>query len=514
MGGVTVYIPKLPEEAPFSAAQRAWLNGYFAGMMGGDTGEAAAAPVVAEEDFPWHDPAFDLDDRLAMAKDRALPRRLMAAMAQLDCGQCGYLCQTYGEAIASGAEKSLGKCVPGGKETSKALRALMAEAPAVAPTAIKAEAAHPPGRLIAEAVFKGATPLNGAGSAKDTRHVVFDLSGTGLDYRPGDAFGLYAPVDPALVDAVVAALGSVPSQMVEREGRKMPLRDMLSTTLDIARPGDSVVETMMKHAARPEDREGLAKILDGAADAPLADPDLLDLLLKFPFVRPPLDELLASLEELQPRLYSIASSPRAHEGEVHLTIGVVRYRRNDRARQGVASTFLAERHPPGARLRCFVQPAHGFRLPDDLSKPVIMIGPGTGIAPFRAFLEERRATQAPGKNWLFFGDQHEACDFIYRDEIEAFQTDGTLTRLDLAFSRDGAKKIYVQDRMRDAGAELWAWLNDGAHVYVCGDASRMARDVDAALREIVAAHGNMDETAAKAFVQKLAADKRYQRDVY
>jgi sulfite reductase (NADPH) flavoprotein alpha-component len=512
---MTVYTPKLPEEAPFSPVQRAWLNGYFAGLMGGDTGESApAATPVAEEDFPWHDPAYGLDERMALAKDRALPRRLMAAMAQLDCGQCGYLCQTYGEAIATGAEKSLGKCVPGGKETSKALRALMAEAPATAVPAIKAAAMHPPGRLIAEAVFKGATPLNGAGSAKDTRHVVFDLSGTGLDYRPGDAFGLYASIDPELVASVVAALGADPAQTVERDGRSLKLGEMLGTVLDIARPGDSIVETMLKHAARAEDRKGLAKILDGAADAPLADPDLLDLLRMFPAVRPPLDELLASLEELQPRLYSIASSPRAHEGEVHLTIGVVRYQRNDRARQGVASTFLAERHPPGAKLRCFVQPAHGFRLPDDTSKPVIMIGPGTGIAPFRAFLEERHATKAPGKNWLFFGDQHEACDFIYRDEIEAFRADGTLTRLDLAFSRDGAKKIYVQDRMREADAEFWAWLKEGAHVYVCGDASRMARDVDAALREIVATQGGMDESAAKAFVQKLGADQRYQRDVY
>lgn len=512
---MTVYIPKLPDEAPFSPVQRAWLNGYFAGLMGGDTGAAtpAAAPAV-EEDFPWHDPAYGLDERLALAKDRALSRRLMAAMAQLDCGQCGYLCQTYGEAIATGAEKSLGKCVPGGKETSKAIRTLMAEAPAAAAPAINAAATHPPGRLIAEAVFKGAAPLNGEGSAKDTRHVVFDLTGTGLDYRPGDAFGLYAPIDPELVASVIAALGADPAQTVERDGRRLPLGEMLGSVLDIARPGDSVVETMMKYAVSGEDRDHLAKILDGASDAPLADPDLLDLLARFPAVRPPLDELLASLEELQPRLYSIASSPRAHEGEVHLTIGVVRYTRNGRARQGVASTFLAERHAPGAKLRCFVQPAHGFRLPADLSKPVIMVGPGTGIAPFRAFLEERRAARAPGKNWLFFGDQHEACDFIYRGEIEAFQADGTLTRLDLAFSRDGAKKVYVQDRMREAGAELWAWLNDGAHIYVCGDANRMARDVDAALRDIVAAQGAMDEAAAKAFVQKLAADKRYQRDVY
>jgi sulfite reductase (NADPH) flavoprotein alpha-component len=288
---------------------------------------------------------------------------------------------------------------------------------------------------------------------------------------------------------------------------------MLSAKLDVARPGDSTVELLMKHAGA-EDRAELAKILDGAADAKLADPDLLDLLRGFPAVRPPLDALLAALEDLQPRLYSIASSPRAHEGEVHLTVGAVRYERNGRARQGVASTFLAERLAPGAKLKTFVQPAHGFRLPANGDTPVVMIGPGTGIAPFRAFLEERRASNARGKNWLFFGDQREATDFLYRTEIEAFQADGTLTRLDLAFSRDGASKVYVQDRMRESGAELWAWLQTGAHVYVCGDAARMARDVDAALRGIVATHGKMDEAAAKAFVQRLTADKRYQRDVY
>ncbi|MFM7344701.1 MAG: sulfite reductase subunit alpha [Tagaea sp.] len=513
---MTVYIPKLPEEAPFSPEQRAWLNGYFAGLMGGDTGEGAPspAPAAAEEDFPWHDPALALDERLALAKERALPRKLMAAMAQLDCGQCGYLCQSYGEAIASGAEKSLGKCVPGGKETSKALKALLAEAPAATAPAIKAEAAHPPGRLIAEAVFKGAAKLNGEGSAKDTRHVVFDLSDTGLVYSPGDAFGLFAPVDPSLVDELLAVLGADGDRPVEFEGARLQLREMLAVRLDVARPGDGAVELLIKHAGDMAERAELQKILDGADDAKLVDPDLLDLLRGFPSARPPLDELLASLEELQPRLYSIASSPRAHPREVHLTVGAVRYERNGRNRQGVASTFLAERLPVGAKIRTFVQPAHGFRLPADGDLPVIMIGPGTGIAPFRAFLEERRAAQAKGKNWLFFGGQRAATDFIYRSEIEAFQADGTLSRLDLAFSRDGAAKIYVQDRMREAGAELLAWLQAGAHVYVCGDASRMARDVDAALRGIVAEHGKMDEAAAKAFVQRLTADKRYQRDVY
>jgi sulfite reductase (NADPH) flavoprotein alpha-component len=514
---MTVFIPAVPADAPFSAAQRAWLNGFFAGLSGGEVVQAGApAPAApADEDMPWHDPALSLAERQDLAKDRPMPRQLMAAMAQLDCGQCGYLCQTYAEAIASGAEKSTGKCVPGGKETSKALRALLAAAPApAAAAAIHAEPAHPPGRLVADAEFRGATPLNGEGSAKDTRHVVFDLSNSGLAYQVGDAFGLFVDVDPELVDATIAELGADPERPVEHDGRRASLRETLRHRLDIARPGDNVVELLAKHATSAADRAALAAILDGSADAPLADPDLLDLLRRFPAIRPELDELLGALEPLQPRLYSIASSPKAHPGEVHLTVGVVRYERNGRRRAGVASNFLAGRAVPGTPMKAFVQPAHGFRLPANGDTPVIMIGPGTGIAPFRAFLEERRASRASGKNWLFFGDQREACDFLYRDEIERFRTEGVLTRLDLAFSRDQAEKIYVQDRMRAAGAELWAWLQQGAHVYVCGDASRMARDVDAALREIVAEQGGLDPAAAKAFVQRLAADKRYQRDVY
>lgn len=512
---MTVYTPKLPDEAPFSPVQRAWLNGFFAGLMGGEVGEPGAVPPTAApaEDFPWHDPALALDERLALAEGHPIARRLMAAMAQLDCGQCGYECRSYAEAVAAGTEKSLSKCVPGGKETARTLRALLAEAPARAET-VKAEVAHPPGRLVAEVAFRQAAPLNGEGSAKDTRHVVFDLAGSGLAYEVGDAFGVFVAVSPELVAWTLAELGADPEMPVERGAWRGTLRDALTERFDIARPGDSVVELLIQHAQDTNERSKLKALLDGATDAVPADPDLLDLLRAFPSARPPLDVLLGSLEDLQPRLYSIASSPRAHPGEAHLTVGVVRYARNGREREGVASTHLAARLAPGAKLKAFVQPAHGFRLPADASRPVIMVGPGTGIAPFRAFLEERKATAATGPNWLFFGDQHARCDFLYRAEIEAWRADGTLARLDLAFSRDGAGKVYVQDRMRDAGAEIWAWLREGAHIYVCGDASRMARDVDAALQAIVAEHGGMDAAAAKAYVRTLAADRRYQRDVY
>jgi sulfite reductase (NADPH) flavoprotein alpha-component len=226
-------------------------------------------------------------------------------------------------------------------------------------------------------------------------------------------------------------------------------------------------------------------------------------------------QLVETLLPLEPRLYSISSSPRTTPNQVHLTVGVVRYL-NSAGRQckGVASTFLAERLKPGAKARMFIHPSGNFRLPRDPRTPIIMVGPGTGIAPFRSFLFERRAIAAPCRNWLFFGDQHQEHDFLYREEIEQFHRDGLLTRLDVAFSRDQAEKLYVQHRMLEQGAELWKWLNDGAHFYVCGDASRMARDVDAALRTLIEQHGGMPTDAAKDYLANLSKAGRYQRDVY
>jgi sulfite reductase (NADPH) flavoprotein alpha-component len=215
---------------------------------------------------------------------------------------------------------------------------------------------------------------------------------------------------------------------------------------------------------------------------------------------------------LQPRFYSISSSPKVHSGEVQLTVSAVRYESLGRARKGVCSAFLADRAGEGAA-RIFVQPSH-FRPPADADRPMIMVGPGTGVAPFRAFLQERQATGATGANWLFFGEQHAASDFYYREEIEQWLRTGHLSRLDLAFSRDQAEKIYVQHRMAEQGAELWRWLDEGAHFYVCGEAGRMAKDVDAALRRIVARHGGMGEEAAAEYVARMQAEKRYLRDVY
>lgn len=228
----------------------------------------------------------------------------------------------------------------------------------------------------------------------------------------------------------------------------------------------------------------------------------------------PVAQLLPLLRKLAPRLYSISSSPKAHPGEVHLTVGVVRYESHGRDRKGVASTFLADRVGDADYVKVFVQPSHAFKPPQNGDTPMIMVGPGTGIAPFRAFLEERKATGAKGTNWLFFGDQKSATDFLYEEQLTAWKIEGLLTRLDLAFSRDQAEKVYVQNRMLENAAELWQWLQAGAHFYVCGDAARMAKDVDAALHQIAETTGGLSKDAAVEFMKKLKADKRYQRDVY
>jgi len=498
-------VPLIPDSAPFSAAQRAWLNGFLAGLYGG-AGQAApagihadAAPAV-EEDFPWHDPALELAERLTLAAGKARPRRLMAAMAQLDCGQCGYVCQSYAEALASGAESSASLCVPGGKPTAKALKAMLAEAATPAPA--PAVAPKPSGPVAEPVRFVAATRLTGAASAKDVRHVVLDLGGSGLAYQPGDSLGVVAANDPALVDAVLAELDA-----------DAALRPVLLAEKDIARPLDRTTDLLAGAAKDPGEAAMLRKLSDGDDDAEPRDADLLDLLQAFPSARPPIADLIASLPALKPRLYSIASSPLAAPGRVELCVGMVRAERRGRIRDGVASCHLGFRARPDLPLRAYVQPSH-FRLPENPDTGVIMVGPGTGIAPFRAFLQHRAATGAKGRNWLFFGDQRSASDFLFGAEIEAWRTGDVLHRLSLAWSRDGTQKVYVQDRMREAAADLWRWLQDGAHLYVCGDASRMAKDVDTALRQIAMQQGGMDAEQARDWIVALARQHRYQRDVY
>lgn len=362
--------------------------------------------------------------------------------------------------------------------------------------------------------------LNGPGSAKETRHFVIGLRGSGLSYTAGDSLGVYPRNAPAALEAVLQAGGWEGAEPVTVKGLEghVPLREALEVHLSLAGPTKRALQAFLERAGYAAERERLDRLMDPARSeelkAFLAEREFVDLLEEFPSARFSAQEFCDLPRKLIPRLYSIASSPVLYPEEVHLTVAVVRYRTNERDRIGVASTFLADRCPAGeAQLPVYIAPSH-FGLPEDPETDVIMVGPGTGIAPFRAFLQERQAKGGKGRNWLFFGDQHRATDYLYGEELEAWKADGVLERLDLAFSRDQEHKIYVQDRMREQAAELWGWLEGGACFYVCGDASRMARDVDQALLDVIAGQGGMEERAAKDVVRQMRKEKRYQRDVY
>ncbi|WP_238889246.1 bifunctional nitrate reductase/sulfite reductase flavoprotein subunit alpha [Achromobacter insuavis] len=378
--------------------------------------------------------------------------------------------------------------------------------PAGARPAPPSRARPAPARLI------GNQRLN-AGGDKDTRALALDIADTGLDYEAGDALGVWPVNCPELVEELLAQAGLSGDAVASVPGvGDMPLARALSTHYEIARPAPATLALIAEHARDPGLRQLLAEERRADLRQWLWGKQLADVLHAFPAALPA-QAWLGALKRLQPRLYSIASSPKAHPGEVHLTVSAVRYDNGRRRRKGVSSTFLADR-AGDVEVPVFVQEASHFRPPRQGDTPMIMVGPGTGVAPFRAFLQERRARGDRGRNWLFFGERHAASDFYYRDELQALRDDGLLTRLDLAFSRDQAAKVYVQDRMREHGARLWAWLQEGAHFYVCGDAGRMAKDVDAMLRQVVAEHGGLDADAAAAYVARMTADKRYVRDVY
>ncbi|OLL31304.1 reductase [Burkholderia sp. SRS-W-2-2016] len=355
--------------------------------------------------------------------------------------------------------------------------------------------------------------LNRHGAAKDTRYVSLQTGDSNLEYEAGDALGVWPSNCPELVDELITLSGLHADAPVHVSGHgDMRLADALGKHYEIARPS---AEALAFVASR-SDNGTLRELLTPARKADLKQwlwgQQLADVLHEFP-LKLSATELTGMLKRMQPRLYSIASSPKAHPGEVHLTVSAVRYNNGRRHRKGVSSTFLADRASE-TDVPVFVQKSAHFRPPHQSDTPMIMVGPGTGIAPFRGFLHERRARGDRGRNWLFFGEQHAATDFYYRDELEAMRASGVLTRLDVAFSRDQADKIYVQDRMREHGAQLWAWLEEGAHFYVCGDANRMARDVDAALKEVISTHGGLGDDKALEYVSRLTREKRYARDVY
>jgi sulfite reductase (NADPH) flavoprotein alpha-component len=582
-------IPLIPDTAPFTPEQRAWLNGFFAGMFsrapgaaastapaaapltpltilfGSQTGSAEglakraakeagkrnfAATVVdmaqtdlvklaAEKnllvitstygDGEPPDNAKALHTALSSEAGGAVPSPRLAALRFSVCSlgdtnytqfcKCGVDFDTFLEKLGATRASPRTDCDLDYEEKfaawlNAALTALSSHASASAFATEsqskignqKSEIAESAGPTFSKknpfpALLLTTRNLNAPGSAKQVNHIEFDLTGSGLVYEAGDALGVFAHNCPQLVGDVLAALGCDGEEAVPApDGSTTSLRRALTELYDLGKPSSDLLAHFGGGSGG-----GVAVALHHVIDVLHARVDVK--LAPADFVR--------SLRKLQPRLYSISSSPKAHPGQVHLTVGAVRYETAGRARKGVCSTFLADRAVPNeSRVGVFVHSNKAFRPPTNPDVPMIMVGPGTGIAPFRAFLEERTATGAKGKNWLFFGDQRAATDFLYRDELTALQAAGTLTRLDLAFSRDQTEKIYVQQRMLEQAAELFAWLEAGAHFYVCGDASRMAKDVDAALHTVVERAGKKPADEAAAYIAALKTAKRYARDVY
>jgi sulfite reductase (NADPH) flavoprotein alpha-component len=583
-------IPFIPENAPFTAEQRQWLNGYLAGFFsnagsapalnGGIQPAAAKRPVLilygsqtgtaeglakktakvaetkgfapkvlpmekygsidlaAEENvlvitstYGDGDPPDNAQGFWSWLSADAAPRLEKTSFSVLALGDTNYpqfcefgkRCDTRLEQLGAKRFSNRVDCdvdyENAAKAWTEAVFAALGET-ATAPIA----AVVPTPAAPATAGYSRKNPfatrllvnrkLTGDGSAKEVRHFEIALPATELIYEAGDALGIIPANDPALVSDLLGTLGFDGEEAVPgAEAGEFPLRLALSQQYDISKPATELLKTVAE-------RNPTCEL------APLLDASRREDLKKYLWGREVIDlvsgmakafsaaEFVKLLKKLQPRLYSISSSPKAHPGEVHLTVGAVRYESYGRKRGGVCSTFLADRVGADTSLPVFVQPSHGFKLPADLTRPVIMVGPGTGIAPFRAFLQERAATGASGKNWLFFGDQRRATDYLYQETLEAWHQGGHLHRLDLAFSRDQEHKVYVQHRMLEAAADLWAWLQDGAHFYVCGDASRMAKDVDTALHQVCETAGGLSADAAREYVSKLKSEKRYQRDVY
>jgi sulfite reductase (NADPH) flavoprotein alpha-component len=584
-------VPYIPENAPFSPAQRAWLNGFLAGLFsqqsaptrpkiranvyfGTETGNSEAVAkqtakflqsrgfesqatnlnkissgalagenyaLIVTSTFGEGDPPDSAKVFYTELHAPDHPRLSELQYSVLALGdrnyerfcQCGKDIDVRLEALGGRRIYQRADCDVDYEATVEAWRngvatvleaAVPAQPPTVtAPPPAPESTAAVPEKSATEIGYDKKRPfpaevcvnrlLTAPSSAKETRHFEISLEGSKLSYSAGDALGIVPGNCPELVEQVLKALNCDGEEAVPSpDGTEVPLHKALLEFYEITRIPTGLLKHLAAQSADPSLRQLLEPVAANQLKSFVSQREIVDLLVEHPSAKISATEFVSHLRKLAPRLYSIASSPAAHGNSVHLTVSIVRYETNGRKRKGVCSTFLADR--AHQKVGAFVHRAPHFRLPEDPTKPVIMVGPGTGIAPFRGFLYEREATSAPGRNWLFFGDQKESSDFLYQDELLRFKKNGVLTRLNTAFSRDQAEKIYVQQRMLENAAELWAWLEEGAHFYVCGDAQRMAKDVDAALHTIIEQAGHKPREEADAYVKNLKAEHRYQRDVY
>lgn len=588
-------IPCIPEDAPFTPAQRSWLNGYLAGLYsyapaqppaersptlhvavlyGSQTGTAeglarklskelkAAGHTVSLSSLEGYVPATLAAETYALfvvstygegeAPDAVQPfyqqlcvehfpllGNLSYAVLALGDSHYEHFCQfgkdldskldiLGGTRIVDRVDSDVDVDAPYAawkQALGKRLREL------ASPSSAAADSAFSPGNGVAPAGFpakqkhnrdnpylsrlKGKRPLTHPSSSKLTIHLDFAVEDSAIQYEAGDACGVLPQNCPGLVDAILGLLSFSGEEPVEiPKAGSVSLREGLLHHFAVTRLTRKIVADYAAMAQYSRLGVLLAPDQQAELEQYLYGRDLVDLLQQCPGVLQTPTDLIRMLPRLTPRLYSISSSPAAHPGQIHTTVSVLRYRSHDRDRGGVCSTLLSDRVEVGDRLPIYIQPNKKFRLPQDLAAPIIMIGPGTGIAPFRGFLHERRATGATGRNWLFFGEHRAATDFLYRDELETMQTDGHLTQLDTAFSRDQERKVYVQNLMMQKAQQLWAWLQEGAYFYVCGDGACMAKDVDRTLRCVVETQGKMSQEDAGNYVQMLKNDHRYQRDVY
>ncbi len=575
MSAITV-----PENAPFNAEQRAWLNDFFAKTLGGISADSAPSGPVIPVTVLWGSQTGNSEGcakKLAKAMKAGNYEPEVIDMAQYDKDRLPkeqnllIITSTYGDGeppdnAADLHEYLMGDGVPdlsavnfsvfalgdteypdfcqcgiefdtqlekcGAKRMFKRIdcdvdyddefaewKSGVMEAMGGAAAAVSEEAGaaedEPYGKSKPfPAPLLKTYNLNKEGSQRETYHIEIGLEGSDLSYEAGDALSVLSQNPSQLVDEILPLLPFNTKEEVPLPGGgEAPLREALITSYDIRSLNKALLEKWQAKSGSPF----LRSLVEGGDKKEIEDfcwgRELIDLITDHPADFTDAEDFVDVLKKLQPRLYSIASSPKAHPGEVHLTVAIVRYNSHGRDRGGVCSTFLSDRAGdvlPGV----FVHENKAFRLPEDTDKNVIMVGPGTGIAPFRAFLEEREATEAKGQNWLFFGNPYAATDFIYEEQLTGMQKKGVLNQLTLAFSRDQKEKIYVQDRMLEQGEELWKWFQDGAYFYICGDASRMAKDVDAALHTIAQTHGGLSKEEAIAYFKDLKKEKRYARDVY